>query len=68
MIRRLRIPLVSLVLLLLGALGWYQFAPGRAPEGQSALATVTDASLDAIRQEFNQYADRTRIVLLLSPT
>jgi uncharacterized membrane protein len=40
-------------------------APASAPAGQPAVATLR---LDNFRQAFNVAADRTRVVVLLSPT
>jgi hypothetical protein len=42
--------------------------PGRTPAGQPPLATVTPDAIDAMRTAFNQAADETRVILLLSPT
>jgi hypothetical protein len=43
--------------------------PGRTPSGQEPVAVLQPASgLDDIQEQFNAAADRTRVVLLLSPT
>ena len=54
------IPAVVLV-----AAAWYGFATHRPPAGQPPLANM---DLAALRADFNRDADRTRIILLLSPT
>ena len=43
----------------------FGYAPASAPGGQSAVAAF---HLDSFRQSFNAAADRTRVVVLLSPT
>lgn len=42
--------------------------PGAPPAGQPAMVTLTAQTMGAVRQEFNGTSDRTRVVLLLSPT
>ncbi len=60
---------------LLGVLGaalllaaYYAYAPRHAPEGQPPLALVTAQSLPAVEKAFNDAADQTRLLVLLSPT
>ena len=50
------------------ALVWYLFAARYTPAGQPPLATVQQESLGALRADFNRHADKTRVVVLLSPT
>jgi hypothetical protein len=47
---------------------WYFWGWSRTPHGQPPLASLTSSNLDQFKQEFNSAADRTRLVLLLSPT
>lgn len=47
-------------------LGWYFW--GSAPRGQPALPSLTPANFEHFKQEFDNTADRARLVLLLSPT
>jgi hypothetical protein len=57
--------------MLVGALvtvGAVACGPGRAPAEQTPMQTLAPESLEAFRQQFNQAADQTRVVLLLSPT
>lgn len=54
---------VVVTLLSVGACG-----PGTAPAGQPPMVALTHQTLEAVRQQFNQAADQTRVVLLLSPT
>ncbi len=68
MLKRLRLPAIVVVALLLGVAAWYEFADGRVPAGQVPLTSISTASLDQVRDEFNRAADQVRIVLLLSPT
>ena len=42
--------------------------PGTPPVGQPPMTLLTDQTLEALREQFNQASKRTRIVLLLSPT
>ena len=42
--------------------------PGTAPVGQPPMAVLTPASIESFREAFNQTADQTRVILLLSPT
>ncbi len=41
--------------------------PGRTPQAQPPITSL-DASLDELRRQFNEAADRTRLLLMLSPT
>jgi hypothetical protein len=43
----------------------FAYVPANAPAGQFAVATL---QLDSFRQAFNAAADRTRVLVLLSPT
>ena len=43
--------------------------PGTAPAGQPPMVLLGDnAALDSLREQFNKAADRTRVIVLLSPT
>ena len=57
----LPVALVSLV-------GWYFWGLSRTPKGQPPLTSLTPGNLDQFKHQFNDAADRTRLVLLLSPT
>jgi len=61
------------VLLLLIVLGfvvayWYLWGHYRTPSGQAPLASLTANNLNQFKEAFNDTADRTRVVLLVSPT
>jgi hypothetical protein len=45
---------------------WY--FSGAPPNGQPPLTSLTANNLDQFKREFNDAADRNRLVLLLSPT
>jgi len=45
---------------------WYYW--GSSPSGQPLLTTLTPDNLDQFKRDFNEAADRNRLVLLLSPT
>jgi hypothetical protein len=47
-------------------LGWYFW--GSAPRNQPALTSLSPANVENFRREFNNSADRARLVLLVSPT
>jgi len=65
--RRKGLIAVAVAMVLLGAAGYY-LAGHRAPEGQPPLKELNAQSLEQMKEEFNRAADRTRIILLLSPT
>jgi hypothetical protein len=47
---------------------WYFWGWSRSPQGQPPLTSLTSSNLDQFKREFNNTADRNRLVLLLSPT
>jgi len=47
---------------------WYFWGWSRTPHGQPPLTSLEPNNLDHFKHEFNTTADRTRLVLLLSPT
>ena len=47
---------------------WFKFAPRQTPTGQPSLSRLDAATLPAFRDAFNADADKTRVVVLLSPT
>jgi hypothetical protein len=47
-------------------IGWYFW--GSRPPGQPPLTSLTPSNLDQFKSEFNEAGDRSRLVLLLSPT
>ena len=56
------------VAVLVGAVAWEQAAPREVPAGQPPLTTLNPESLPGLRADFNRDSDRSRIILLLSPT
>ncbi len=58
----------GLVVLLLAAVAWYRFAPGEAPAGQPPLVTIDPQALEGLKADFNRHSNKTRLILLLSPT
>jgi len=48
--------------------GWYFWGFSRTPHGQPPLTSLTPNNLEEFKQQFTDAADRTRLVLLLSPT
>lgn len=59
---------VGVIAVLAGAMLWYLFGPRHVPAGQPPLGILSASSLEALRADFNRDADRTRVILLLSPT
>lgn len=63
---------VNLRYALLGAVAlvvvWYFWGWSRTPKGQPALTSLTPSNHNQFKDEFNNSADRIRLVLLLSPT
>jgi len=57
---------LSLVIALALVVYWYYW--GSSPSGQPPLTSLTPMNFDQFKQAFNGAADRTRLVLLLSPT
>ena len=47
---------------------WYYWGSSRTPRGQPPLTSLTTSNLDQFKRAFNDAADRTRLVLLVSPT
>jgi hypothetical protein len=65
-----RLQIIILVLVFSGVLGfvWLRYGTRQVPSGQPALTTIDPPALAAFREEFNSTADRTRVIVLLSPT
>jgi bacteriorhodopsin len=47
---------------------WYLWLSKGTPQGQPALASVTQNNFDQFKHDFNGADDEARLVLLLSPT
>jgi hypothetical protein len=47
---------------------WYYWGSTRTPRGQPPLSSLTLSNLDQFKRQFNDASDRTRLLLLLSPT
>jgi hypothetical protein len=60
------IVLAAVAVVVLG--GIYFTRTGDAPADQPSLVEVNNATLAAMRDEFNRTADKLRVILLLSPT
>lgn len=62
----------ALILLAVAALGsagaWYVWGPRATPEGQPELAELTAENLTTFQKQFNDDADKVRLLVLLSPT
>lgn len=55
-------------LLVVLAFLYYRYAPRHVPQGQPALTYLSAGTLGDLRTAFNAASDRTRLLLLLSPT
>jgi hypothetical protein len=68
--RWVRIAQVAATITLLGVLAalYYRYAPRHVPLGQPALTYLSAGTLNDLRTAFNAASDRTRLLLLLSPT
>jgi len=66
--RRSLLLLVVIVGVLAGGFTWHLKSERVTPAGQPPLATLSAASLETLRTDFNRHADKVRIVVLLSPT
>jgi hypothetical protein len=62
-----RLALALAIIGLVTAFTWYQ-SIRRVPDGQPPLVTLDASSLAGLQAEFNQAADRTRLIVLLAPT
>ena len=58
--------LVGIIAVLL--IVWYLWLSKGTPPGQPPLTSLTPENFEHFRLEFNNAADRARLVLLLSPT
>ncbi len=56
------------LLLVVSAAGIHLFAPRNVPPGQPSLVDLRSGNLHELRDEFNRFADRTRVIAMLSPT
>jgi hypothetical protein len=59
---------VAATVALLCTSGCYLFGPRNVPTGQPPLAYLSQGTLDDLRAAFNAASDRTRLLLLFSPT
>jgi len=64
--RKYMLSLVGRALALL--LGWHFLWSDRTPGGQPPLRYLTSNNIDQFKQQFDDTADKARLVLLLSPT
>jgi hypothetical protein len=65
---RRKVLLLVLLLAIVGALAFVQFATHDAPGGQPPLAFLDSTSVAALKADFNRAAGETRLIVLLSPT
>jgi len=59
---------LSIAVALVFLVFWYFWGWSRTPHNQPPLTSLAPNNLDQFKQDFNESADRTRLVLLLSPT
>ena len=65
-----RVAQLTAVVVIVGTGGflYYRYAPRRVPTGQPPLSYLSRSTLADLRATFNAASDRTRLLLLLSPT
>jgi hypothetical protein len=66
--RRRILAVVLLILAAAAAFAWYGLRQPEVPPGQPPLATLSPASLEGFRDDFNKAAGTVRVIVLLSPT
>jgi hypothetical protein len=66
--KRLRLPVITVLVLIAAAFAWWRFGTRHVPEGQPPLATLDTTTIAALRDDFNDATGRTRIIVLLAPT
>ena len=59
---------LMLVIVLVFVAYWYYWGSSRTPPGQPLLTSLTPSNFDQFKNAFNDKVDRTRLVLLVSPT
>jgi hypothetical protein len=63
-----RIGPLLILLLIIGAAGWYLLPDHKTPAQQQPLTDLNDLSLPRLKADFNASSAGIRIVILLSPT
>jgi hypothetical protein len=63
-----RIGPLLILLVIVGAAGWYLLPGHKTPAQQRPLADLNDLSLPRLKADFNASSAGLRVVLLLSPT
>jgi hypothetical protein len=66
--RKILILVLGIVTVGLVAFAYKYLISHKTPTAQAPLADLTAQTLEAFRNQFNAAKDRTRIILLLSPT
>lgn len=56
-----------LAVLVLGV-AWHLWGPTRVPDGQPALVSLVSANFAGFQRDFNENANKVRVVVMLSPT
>lgn len=58
---------IALIVLALGLFAFYALRH-EVPKGQQPLAMLNASTIEGLKAEFNASADRSRLIVLLSPT
>lgn len=66
--KRRTLGLLALLIVVAATLVWYRFTPGEVPRGQPRLVTLDTTYFQTLRADFNHDVDKTRLIVLLSPT
>lgn len=59
---------LAAMVVLSSAAAWYVWGPRETPAGQPELAELTAENLTGLQRQFNDDADKVRMLVLLSPT
>ncbi len=66
--RRIAFVIGGVLIIAVAVSAYFFFNSHNTPATQEALSDLTSQSLESFKGQFNRYSDRTRVILLLSPT
>lgn len=65
---RRSVVIISVLVLIAGALAWQRFGSRRRPQGQPPLTNLTESSFPDFEKSFDDASQQVRVLALLSPT